>query len=353
MHTDVLAAAVTAVPREYYTDHPVHGNPPQTTAQFTIERDILSAAEGLDLAGARILEIGTGTGYTGALLAELAGPGGAVTSIDIDPHLVARARTLHAERGCPVHVVLGDGHDGVRDTAPYDLIIGWCTPTHIPDAWVKQVRPGGVISTPVYVAPVARTTGRLRVTVTEQATLTDPRLSTTGYVDMGRQVNKTLETPLFYVDAMDANSWLSVAWRGRDDDPRAALALLNAPGHVEPYPFGVEEQRLADVWRDVLGYFAARDHALGMSGLTVSGSGAPTWDAGVGFCSGRDAAMVTDGGQLRASGVNAPALAKLRDYLAAWEGSGRPGLEQLTAVVEPGPGGWQVRATLPGTPSRR
>lgn len=346
MHADVLAAAVAAVPRDYYTDHPVHGRPPQTTAQFAIERDILSAADGIDLTGARILEIGTGTGYTGALLAELVGPGGAVTSIDIDPHLVTRARALHAERGCPVQVVLGDGHDGVPDAAPFDLIIGWCAPTHIPNPWLKQVRPGGVISTPVYIAPVARTVGRLRTTVTEQATLADLRLSSTGYVDMGRQVNTTLETPLFYIDATDADSWISAAWRNRGADPQAALALLNTPGHIEPYSFGVQGPQLTDVWRDVRDYFAARDHALGVSSLTTWGNGAPDWDAGVGFCSGRDAAVVTDGGQLRANSADSPALAKLRDYLAAWEESGRPGLEQLAAVVEPGPGRWQIRVTL-------
>ncbi|GGL53560.1 protein-L-isoaspartate O-methyltransferase family protein [Planomonospora parontospora] len=348
MTPDVLAAAVAAVPREHYTDHPVHGRPPQSTAQSAIERDILRAAAGRDLAGARILEIGTGTGYTGALLAELTGPAGTVVSIDIDGQLVERARALHDERGCPVQVVCGDGHDGAPDLGPFDLIVGWCSPTSIPAAWVKQVVPGGIVSTPVYIAPVARAVGHLCATVTRQGTLADLQLGAAVYVDMASVVNDTLGAPLFYVDAHNGQSHISVAWRDRDDDPAAALALLGHPGHVEEYLLGGDGPAVAAAWRDARAYLAARDHALGASSLTTWGSGEPDWDAGVGFSSGRNAAVLTDSGQLRANDSGSPALAKLRDYLQAWEEAGRPGLEQLTVALEPGDSGWQVRAALPG-----
>ncbi|WP_433541923.1 protein-L-isoaspartate O-methyltransferase family protein [Streptosporangium sandarakinum] len=346
VNADTLAAAVAAVPRQHYTDHPVHGSPPQTTAQATIERDILRAAGEGDLTGRRILEIGTGTGYTGALLAELAGPGGTVMSVDIDARLVGRARRLHAERNRPVRVVCGDGHDGVPDAAPFDVIIGWCAPTIVPGAWIKQIRPGGIISTPVSIAPVARAVGHLRATVTEEATLTGLRLGGAAYVDMGHEVNTTLGTPLFYVDARAGESYLSVAWRGRDD-PDAALALLNAPAHLEDHPLGEEGPQRAAAWRDACAYLAARDHALDTSSLTTWGSGAPSWDNGVGFSCGRHAAVLTDSGQLRADRKDSSALAELRDALTEWEGAGRPGPEQLAVMASPGGGGWQVRVTLP------
>lgn len=105
-------------------------------------------------------------------------------SVDIDGRLVERAPALHAERNCPVTVLFGDGHEGAPDHAPYDVIVGWCTPTYLPGTWLKQVRPGGVISTPIYVAPVARTVGHLRATVTDQAALADPTLGSATYVDM-------------------------------------------------------------------------------------------------------------------------------------------------------------------------
>ncbi|MEU6744423.1 protein-L-isoaspartate O-methyltransferase family protein [Streptosporangium sandarakinum] len=347
VNADTLAAAVAAVPRKHYTDHPVHGSPPQTTTQAAIERDILRAAGEGDLTGRRILEIGTGTGYTGALLAELAGPGGTVTSVDIDARLVDRARRLHAERNRPVRVVCGDGHDGVLDAAPFDVVIGWCAPTIVPGAWIKQIRPGGIISTPVYIAPVARAVGHLRAIVTEHATLTALQLGDASYVDMGHEVNTMLGTPLFYADARVGESYLSVAWRGRDDTPDAALALLNAPAHLEDHPLGEEDPRRAAAWRDARTYLTARGHALGVSSLTTWGSGAPDWEVGVGFSCGRHAAVLTDSGQLRADRKNSPALAELRDALTAWEDAGRPGPEQLALIASPCEEGWQVRATLP------
>ncbi|MGV9306856.1 MULTISPECIES: protein-L-isoaspartate O-methyltransferase family protein [unclassified Nonomuraea] len=346
MNADVLSAAVATVPRDFYTDHPVHGRPPQTTAQAAIERDILRI--GTDLAGKRILEVGTGTGYTGALLAALVGPAGHVVSIDIDSALVERARLLHAERGCPVQVLCGDGHAAAPDLAPFDVIIGWCTPTHLPGAWLKQVRPGGIISTPIYIAPVARVVGHLRATVDDRHQVTDAALSSAVYVDMGSEVNTTLGTPLFYVDATDGASYVSVAWRG-SDDPAAALALLNSPAHVEAFDVGLDGAEAAKAWVDARAYCAARDHGAGASNLTTWGTGAPDWMSGFGFSSGRNAAVLTDSWQMRANGPDSPALAKLRDYLAVWQEVGRPGVDRLDVTLVPGDHGWEARAALPTT----
>src|SRR5690606_7199897 len=116
-------------------------------------------------------------GLTGALLAELVGPHGHVVSIDIDPALTERARVLHAER-CVGNLTLltRDGHLGAAEYGPFDAVVAWCTPTHIPRTWVEQTVPGGVISTPVYLAEVARVVGHIRVTVTDTGSLADPML---------------------------------------------------------------------------------------------------------------------------------------------------------------------------------
>jgi protein-L-isoaspartate(D-aspartate) O-methyltransferase len=99
--------------------------------------------------GDRVLEIGSG-GYNAALLRELAGPGGAVTSVDIDPEVTDRARESLDEAGYgDVAVVQADGAFGVPERAPYDRIVVTVTAWDIPSAWLRQLRPGGRIVVPL------------------------------------------------------------------------------------------------------------------------------------------------------------------------------------------------------------
>src|SRR5690606_15664952 len=103
--------------------------------------------------GDRVLEVGTGSGYTTAVLAALVGDSGRVTSMDVNPDLTARARA-RIDAATTV-LVCGDGTYGHAAGAPFDRIIAWATPPVIPKAWVDQIRDGGRIVTPVKVAPVA------------------------------------------------------------------------------------------------------------------------------------------------------------------------------------------------------
>lgn len=101
-------------------------------------------------AGARVLEIGAGTGYNAALLAELAGPSGQVTTIDIDTEVTAGARTaLDAVGYETVQVITGDGGNGYPPNARYDRIIVTVGPWDIPLAWIAQLRPGGRLVVPL------------------------------------------------------------------------------------------------------------------------------------------------------------------------------------------------------------
>lgn len=93
------------------TRRDAEGRPVSSSSQPTIMALMLEQL-GVE-PGHRVLEIGAGTGYNAALLAHLAGPGGRVTSVDIDPGLVGRARGHLAEAGFPgVEVVCGDGAEG-------------------------------------------------------------------------------------------------------------------------------------------------------------------------------------------------------------------------------------------------
>ncbi|MEU0489940.1 methyltransferase, FxLD system [Nocardiopsis sp. NPDC006139] len=100
--------------------------------------------------GMRVLEIGTG-GYNAALISELVGPTGQVTSIDIDPEVTARARTLLAQAGYAdrVNVVLGDAEHGHPDGAPFDRIIVTVAAADIPPAWTDQLVDGGRLVLPL------------------------------------------------------------------------------------------------------------------------------------------------------------------------------------------------------------
>jgi protein-L-isoaspartate(D-aspartate) O-methyltransferase len=99
--------------------------------------------------GHRVLEIGSG-GYNAALLSELAGESGEVTTIDIDPEVTERASvTLRAAGYDKVRVARTDGVEGWDAGAPYDRIVVTVTAGDIAPAWIDQLAPGGRIVVPL------------------------------------------------------------------------------------------------------------------------------------------------------------------------------------------------------------
>ena len=94
-----------------------------------------------------VLEVGTGSGYQAAVLAQLAGR---VYSIEIVAPLAARAAQVLAELGCDnVEVKRGDGSLGWPEHAPYDAIIVTAAAEHVPQALIEQLKPGGRLVIPV------------------------------------------------------------------------------------------------------------------------------------------------------------------------------------------------------------
>lgn len=96
--------------------------------------------------GMRVLEIGTGTGYTAALLKDRVGPQGSVVSTEIDPGLAALARANLAAVGVEAPVISGDGADGLM--GPFDRVHVTCGMRSVPYVWIEQTRPQGVIVMP-------------------------------------------------------------------------------------------------------------------------------------------------------------------------------------------------------------
>ena len=96
---------------------------------------------------AKVLDIGTGSGYQAAVLAEIVGQ---VYSIEIVPELAERSRRLLADLGYDnVEVRTGDGYRGWPDEAPFDAIVVAAAPDHVPPALVEQLAVGARLVIPV------------------------------------------------------------------------------------------------------------------------------------------------------------------------------------------------------------
>ena len=97
--------------------------------------------------GNRVLEIGTGSGYQAAVLAQM---GVRVYSIEIVPELGKRAMDMLDRLSYDaVRVKIGDGYLGWPDHAPFDAIIVTCAPTRVPEPLEKQLAEGGRMVIPV------------------------------------------------------------------------------------------------------------------------------------------------------------------------------------------------------------
>jgi len=95
----------------------------------------------------KALEIGTGSGYQAAVLAELAGQ---VFTIEIIDELSKRARGVLEKQGYKnITTRTGDGYYGWKEHAPFDVIIVTATAGHIPPPLIRQLKPGGRMVIPV------------------------------------------------------------------------------------------------------------------------------------------------------------------------------------------------------------
>jgi protein-L-isoaspartate(D-aspartate) O-methyltransferase len=102
--------------------------------------------------GQRVLEIGAGTGYNAALMARIVGPTGAVTTLDIDPGLIASAAGHLAAAGIGgIALVCADGALGYPPAAPYDRIVLTVGAADVRPEWVAQLAPGGRLLVPLAV----------------------------------------------------------------------------------------------------------------------------------------------------------------------------------------------------------
>jgi len=150
-----VLAAMSKVPREEfvsttdaasaYGDYPLPIGAGQTISQPYI---VASMLESLQLrAKDRVLEVGTGTGYQAAILAELSAE---VWTVERQAELADKAQQILSRLNYGnVHVVQGDGSRGLPENSPYDKIVVAAAAPRVPDNLVTQLADGGVMVVPV------------------------------------------------------------------------------------------------------------------------------------------------------------------------------------------------------------
>lgn len=150
-----VLAAMRAVPRELFVDredreYAFHDGPLSIGNGQTISQPYIVAymTEMLALGSAdRVLEIGTGSGYQTAVLAELAAE---VYTIEIVEELSVRAQGILRGTGyANIHFREGDGSLGWPDAAPFDAIMVTAAPARTPERLVEQLAEGGRMIVPV------------------------------------------------------------------------------------------------------------------------------------------------------------------------------------------------------------
>ena len=156
---DAVSAAFEAVPRTGFLprlargrasyDGPIEIGRGQTNSQpRTVEAMLrLLAVE----PGQRVLDVGTGSGWSTALLAHLVGPGGEVLGVELEPDLVQFGSKNLARTHQPWASIVQatDGVLGLPDAAPYDRILVSAEPRTLPDELVAQIADGGRMVIPV------------------------------------------------------------------------------------------------------------------------------------------------------------------------------------------------------------
>ncbi len=147
--------AISRVPRhrfvpaaerhQAYEDHPIPIGFGQTISQPYI---VAFMTEALAVEPPhRVLEIGAGSGYQTAVLAEL---GATVYALEVIDDLARRARGLLGELGYGhVYLRTGDGYAGWQEHAPFDRILAAAAPDEIPPALIDQLVDGGILAIPL------------------------------------------------------------------------------------------------------------------------------------------------------------------------------------------------------------
>ncbi len=171
--------------REAYDDHPVPIGSGQTISQPYIVADMVEALQVAP--GQNVLEVGTGTGYEAAVLAQVADH---VHTIERHAGLAEQAKRIFERLGYRnINVVIGDGSEGLAEFAPYDRIIVAAAAPNVPAPLFEQLAEGGRMVLPVgsfdtQVLQLIRKVNGLPLTSTLDACRFVPLVGSGGFSDV-------------------------------------------------------------------------------------------------------------------------------------------------------------------------
>ncbi|MFE7569714.1 methyltransferase domain-containing protein [Streptomyces sp. NPDC057539] len=255
--------------------------------------------------GNRVLDIGTGTGWTSGLSAYLTGDDALVTTVEIDPDLARTAAENLARCGLRPHVVTGDAATELQtphshSDGLFDRVHVTCGVTDIPYVWVERTRPGGHIVLP-YNPPIGRL---LRLTVHEDGSAT------------GRFGEECSYMPL----------------RSRRQTPSADEGTTSHDSHPRPHPRLRSLDPSSDSDTESLLH-----PAPGLQVLLAALVGDEPWVGASGsvlLTDGVSRAVVEDGGRLTQTGPR-DLWDEAESVHRAWTRRGRPGLDRIGFTVTP------------------
>jgi protein-L-isoaspartate(D-aspartate) O-methyltransferase len=355
VRSERVAAAFARVPRhvfvpdvppeDVYADRSIaikleDGVPISSSSQPAIMAEMLEMLALRE--GDRVLEIGAGSGYNAALIAELVGPSGFVETIDLDAELVAAARRHLDEAGYPqVRALCADGARGDPGGARFDAVIASVGVERIPPAWIAQLRTGGRLVAPLTIRSMQKVVAFERTAdgLEERAIVDAGFIMLRGPSATSDSVSVALGDPVLTLRVF--------ADRAASVDPPALLAALRAPAGDEP---PARRLRLEDVWNGFSLWLAMHDDAF--CRLTAQGPSAhanlvpnlsPGADSLYGFATtfglherGELVAFAPRGGfdlVVRRFGAELGLVARMQSSIAAWDDAGRPGNAQLRITI--------------------
>lgn len=341
-HTTALANALASVDEGTFVNR-ADGTLVAQSSSREIIADLIGRLELRP--GMTVCEIGTGSGYSTALLAHLVGREGHVVSMDVVPELVDRARMLLSAHGYTNTTVLqADGMRATPARAPFDRLAAWATTPHLPTSWVAQLAPEGLIVAPMLLAPISKCGVGTRIRVADDHGIYADQLFPASFVEMHDEEVDQWLVPPHGIDALcrdDAGRawWLSGTWlRGHEGDSHGwhLLDSLIADRHEVAGPLEVGERA---------GDFRAWLLANRPDGLTTAALGDPTWH--MGYAHSSSAALTDMRTATRSIASGDPDAADvLTTWANAWRRGGRPGFADLQPHLRAFHGGWTLRATV-------
>ncbi|MEA2784974.1 MAG: protein-L-isoaspartate(D-aspartate) O-methyltransferase [Candidatus Eremiobacteraeota bacterium] len=333
-------------PEDVYADRSIaikllDGIPISSSSQPAIMAEMI---EMLALRGGeRVLEIGAGTGYNAAVLAELVGPSGSVVTVDVDDELVASARRHLDDAGyAHVRTLCADGVLGDAGTAPFDRIIATVGVEALPAAWIAQLREGGRLVAPLTIR------GQQKVIAFAR---TARGLESDAIVDAGfimlRGDAAHAETVALALDEPGTTLRVHTAYASSADVHALTRALRAKPRDTAP----VRRIAIDDVWGGFALWLGLND--AGFCRLTAQGPGAEEtavpnlavangtpdgFASTIGIAGDGELAVFAPRGMndvvVRRFGDDRGAVTRLQRAIAGWDDAARPGNGSLRVTVD-------------------